>query len=53
MLMQQVLDSNFSTNGPITYANLVGFGSDGANVMMGKRKSVMARLKVNQPVIAM
>ena len=47
----QVLDSNFSTSGPICYANLVGLGSDGANVMLGRRNSVLTRLKDKQPAL--
>ena len=31
------------------YANLVGLGSDGANVMLGTRNSVLTRLKAKQP----
>ena len=42
-------DSNFSSSGPICYSNLVGLGSDGANVMLGTRNSVLTRLKAKQP----
>ena len=33
----QVLDRNFTDEGCLCYANLVGMGSDGANVMLGQR----------------
>ena len=47
----QALDSNFSDNGAVQYANLVGLGSDGANVMLGARNSVLTRLKAKQPAL--
>ena len=43
------IDKNFDDTGPICYANLVGVGSDGCNVMLGSRNSVMTRLKMRQP----
>ena len=43
------IDQNFSDSGPICYTNLVGMGSDGCNVMLGSRNSVMTRLKSKQP----
>ena len=45
----EVLDRNFHDEGPINYANLVGLGSDGCNVMLGSRNSVFTRLKEKQP----
>ena len=45
----QALNDNFSDEGPLTYTNLVGFGSDGCNVMLGSRNSVLTRLKAKQP----
>ena len=39
-----ILDSNFSDNGPL-HELLVGFGSDGANVMIDTRNSVVSWLK--------
>lgn len=45
----QILDSNFGTEGPLHYDNLVGMGSDGTNVMLGNRNSVMTRLREKQP----
>ena len=40
------IDHNSSDSGPICY---VGLGSDGCNVMLGSRNSVMTRLKTKQP----
>lgn len=45
----QTIDRNFSTEGPLCYDKLVGLGSDGTNVMLGKRNSVLTRLKAKQP----
>ena len=45
----EALNQNFSLDSAISYANLVGFGSDGANVMLGARNSVLSRLKAKQP----
>ena len=45
----QVLDRNLS--GALSYDHLVGLGSDGANVMLGKRNSVMTRLRAKQPAL--
>ena len=47
----QCLHDNFSSDGPLTYAHLVGLGSDGANVMLGSRNSVLSRLRGKQPHI--
>ena len=44
-----ILDSNFSRTDPLDYANLVGMGSDGTNVMLGRRNSVLTRLREKQP----
>ena len=44
-----ILDSNFGDHGPLHYEHLVGFGSDGANVMLGARNSVLSRLMNKQP----
>ena len=43
------IDKNFSESSAICYTNLVGLGSDGCNVMLGLRKSVMTCLKTKQP----
>ena len=37
----QYLDKLFCDDGPLTYANLVGLGSDGASVKLGSRNSVL------------
>ena len=33
----------------IPWSNLLGFGSDGASVMLGSRNSVLSRLQSMQP----
>ena len=39
----KIIDENFSANdGPVCYSNLVGLESDGANVMLGTRNSVLS-----------
>lgn len=45
----QTIDHNFTSEGPLCYSKLVGMGSDGTNVMLGKRNSVLTRLKAKQP----
>ena len=45
----EAIDTNFSSSGPICYSSLVGLGSDGANVMLGTRNSVLTQLKEKQP----
>ena len=45
----KAIDGNFSSSAPIGYSSLVGLGSDGANVMLGNRNSVLSRLKAKQP----
>ena len=35
----------------IPLSHLVGFGSDGASVMMGKHSGVAARIKAKQPIL--
>ena len=47
----QCLHDNFSSDGPLTYAHLVGLGSDGGNVMLGSQNSVLSRLRGKQPHI--
>ena len=42
-------DESSSVGSSICYATLVGFGSDGANVMLGTRNSVFSCLKAKQP----
>ena len=47
----QCLDKLFSDDGPLTYSNHVGLGSDGASVMLGSRNSVLTRLQTEQPAV--
>ena len=44
-----LIDKHFQTSDTLKYDYLVGLGTDGANVMLGKRNSVMSRLCINQP----
>ena len=41
----QANHQNFTAEGPLRYDNLVGLGSDGANVMLGAKHSVVTRIK--------
>ena len=43
------IDQYFQTSDTLTYDHLIGLGSDGCNVMMGERNSVMSRLRSKQP----
>ena len=47
----QALDHNLTGQHTLNYVNLVGFGSDGANVMLGKKNSVLTQLKAKQPYL--
>ena len=47
----KAIDQNFSHDGAVCYGNLVGLGSDGANVMLGTRNSVLVQLKAKQPAL--
>ena len=47
----QALDRNISDDGTVYYVNLVGLRSDGANVMLGTRNSVLIGLKAKQPAL--
>ena len=44
-----LIDKHFQTSDTLKYDYLVGLGTDGANVMLGKCNSVMSRLCINQP----
>lgn len=44
----EAINKNFS-DFDLNYGNLIGVGPDGANVMMGRRNSVLSRLQVKQP----
>ena len=45
--MLEAMNKNFcgSNSAILNYDNLVDVGSDGANVMMGRKNSVLSRLK--------
>lgn len=47
----KAIDKNFCDfdSSLMNYCNLVGVGTDGANVMMGRRNSVLSRFKDKQP----
>ena len=45
------IDKNISQTQALRYDKLVGLGTDGANVMLGQRNSVMSRLCSQQPHI--
>ena len=44
----EIVDQHIQNN---AYDNLVGLGTDGCNVMMGERNSVMSRLRSKQPAL--
>ena len=46
----EAIDKHFG-DGPITYDRLVELGTDGCNVMMGSRNSVLSRLRSKQPAL--
>ena len=46
----QAIDKHFG-DGPVKYDRLVGLGTDGCNVMMGKRNSVLSRFQLKQPAL--
>ena len=45
----QAIDKHFQLPLSLTYSNLVGLGTDGANVMLGQRNSYFLRLQTEQP----
>ena len=45
----QAIDKHFQLPLTLSYSNLVGLGTDGANVMLGRRNSVFSRLQTEQP----
>ena len=47
-LLFQLIDKHFQESGVLRYNHLVGLGTDGANVMLGQRNSVMSRLRTKQ-----
>ena len=46
----EAIDKHFGDS-PIVYDRLVGLGTDGCNVMMGVRNSVLSRLQSKQPAL--
>ena len=44
----ECLDFQLKQDG-LTHEKLIGWNSDGASVMLGKRNSVVSRLKAKQP----
>ena len=45
----QAVDKHFQLPLTLSYSNLVGLGTDGANVMLGRRNSIFSRLQTEQP----
>ena len=50
-LLFNEIDKHFQESTALLYDNLVGLGTDGANVMLGARNSVMSRLQCKQPAL--
>lgn len=50
-LLFKAIDKHFQESSTLLYDNLVGLSTDGANVMLGERNSVMSRLRSKQPAI--
>ena len=48
-LLFQLIDKHLQESGVLRYDHLVGLGTDGANVILGQRNSVMSRLRTKQP----
>ena len=48
MLAEGLIDHKFSSESLPCYDKLVGMGSDGTTVMLGKRNSVLTRVKAKQ-----
>ena len=46
-----LIDKHIQQSGPLSYDNVIGLGTDGANVMLGRHNSVMSRLRTQQPHI--
>ena len=45
------IDKNIREENHLSYDKLIGLGTDGANVMLGQRNSVLSRLRAKQPCI--
>ena len=50
-LLFNAIDKHFQESTTLLYGNLVGLGTDGANVMLGARNSVMSQLRCKQPAL--
>ena len=50
-LLFNAIDKHFQDSATILYDNLVGLGTDGADVMLGARNSVMSQLRCKQPAL--
>ena len=50
-LLFNAIDKHFQESTTLLYDNLVGLGTDVANVMLGARNSVMSRLLCKQPAL--
>ena len=47
-LLFEAIDKHFQNSVRFCYDNLIGLGTDGANVMLGQRNSVLSRLRLKQ-----
>ena len=45
------IDQHFQSSDVLAYDHLVGLGTDGCNVMMGQRNSVMTHIRSKQPAL--
>ena len=50
-LLVNAIDKHFQESTTLLYDNLVGFGTDGANVMLGAQKSMMLQLRCKQAAL--
>ena len=50
-LLFNAIDKHFQEFTTLLYDNLVGLGTDGVNVMLGARNSVMSWLQCRQPAL--
>ena len=44
-LLFEAIDKHFHNSVPFSYETFIGLGTDGANIMLGKRNSVLSRLR--------
>ena len=50
-LLFNAIDKHFQESTTLLYDNLVRLGTDGANIMLGARNSVISRLRCKQPAL--